>query len=94
MCARGAVAPARSHERTAKGLDAIRAKGKDWTENHIVHRAEVNGPFPNENRFAVRFIFDVTDKPSGKRTTMDEVGLFTIENGKITREEFFYPTGD
>jgi hypothetical protein len=25
---------------------------------------------------------------------MDEVGLFTIENGKITREEFFYPTGD
>ena len=81
-------------DRTAKGLDAIRAKGKDWQDSHIVHRAEVNGPFPNENRFAVRFTFDVTDKPSGKRTTMDEVGLFTIENGKITREEFFYPTGN
>jgi hypothetical protein len=23
---------------------------------------------------------------------MDEVGLFTVENGKIIREEFFYPT--
>jgi hypothetical protein len=33
----------------------------------------------------------VTNKPSGKRMTMDEVGLFTIENGKIVREEFFYP---
>ena len=81
-------------DRTAKGLDAIRAKGKGWQESHDVHRAEVTGPFPNENRFAVRFLFDVTEKPSGKRSTMDEVGLFTIENGKITREEFFYPTGD
>jgi len=80
-------------DRTAKGLDAIRAKGKDWQESHIVHSAEVTGPFPNENRFAVHFVYDVTDKPSGKRMTMDEVGLFTIENGKITREEFFYQTG-
>ena len=53
----------------------------------------MTGPFPNENRFAVHFVFDVTDKPSGQRTTMDEVGLFTIENGKITREEFFYTGG-
>jgi hypothetical protein len=81
-------------DRTAKGIDAIRAKSKDWQSSHIVHSAEVMGPFPNDNRFAVRFIFDVTDKPSGKRSTMDEVGLFTIENDKITKEEFFYPTGN
>ena len=81
-------------DRTSKGLDAIRAKGKDWGESHVVHKAEVTGPFPNENRFAVHFTFDVTDKPSGKRTKMDEVGLFTIENGKITREELFYPAVD
>ena len=81
-------------DKTASGLDAIRAKGKGWGESHIVHRAEVTGPFPNEDRFAVRFMFDITDKPTGKRTTMDEVGLFTIENGKITREEFFYPSGN
>ena len=81
-------------DRTAKGLDAIRAKGKDWQESHVVHSAEVSGPFPNEDRFAVHFVFDVTDKPSGKRTKMDEFGLFTIEDGKITREEFFYPTGN
>ena len=77
-------------ERTATGIEAIAAKGKWWVDNHIVHKAEVFGPYPHDNRFAVRFLFDVTNKPSGKRMTMDEVGLFTIEGGKITREEFFY----
>ncbi len=80
-------------ERTAKGLDAIRGKGKWWMENHTVHKAEVFGPYPHDDRFAVRFLYDITNKPSGKRMTMDEVGLFTVENGKIVREEFFYSTG-
>jgi ketosteroid isomerase-like protein len=88
-----AAAPPGS-ERTAKGLDAIKAKGKEWMSSHIIHSAEVQGPFPNDNRFGVRFVFDVTDKPSGKRMQMDEIGLFTVEDGKITREEFFYPTGN
>jgi ketosteroid isomerase-like protein len=79
-------------ERVVKGRDGIHGKSKVWRETNVVHSAEVAGPFPNENRFAVRFMFDVTNKPSGKRMKMDEVGLFTIENGKITREEFFYST--
>jgi len=80
-------------ERTTKGLDAIRGKSKWWNENHTVHKAEVFGPYPHDDRFAVRFVYDVTHKPSGKRFAMDEVGLFTVTNGKITREEFFYQTG-
>jgi ketosteroid isomerase-like protein len=80
-------------DRTAKGLEAIRAKSKWWVDNHTVHKAEVFGPYPHDNRFAVRFVYDVTNKPSGRRINMDEVGLFTIENGKITREEFFYTQG-
>jgi ketosteroid isomerase-like protein len=77
----------------ATGMAAIRAKGEWWNNNHEVHKAEVSGPYPNGNRFAVRFNFDITNKPSGKRMQMDEVGLFTVENGKITREEFFYQGG-
>jgi ketosteroid isomerase-like protein len=80
-------------DRTAKGLEAIRAKSKWWTENHIVHKAEVTGPYPHDDRFAVGFKYDITNKPSGKRMTMDEVGLFTVVNGKITKEEFFYSMG-
>lgn len=77
-------------ERAAKGLDAIRAKSKWWRENHIVHKAEVFGPYPHDDRFAVRFVYDVTHKPSSRRFAMDEVGLFTVANGKIAKEEFFY----
>lgn len=77
-------------DRTATGLEAIRAKSKWWNENHTIHKAEVFGPYPHDDRFAVRFLFEVTNKPSGQRITMDEVGLFTVVDGKITREEFFY----
>jgi len=80
-------------DRTSQGVEAIRAKGKWWGDNHTVHKAEVSGPYPHDDRFAVRFVFDFTHKPSGKRTTMDEVGLFTVDKGKIIREEFFYTPG-
>jgi ketosteroid isomerase-like protein len=26
----------------------------------------------------------------GKRMQMDEIGVYTVKNGKIVREEFFY----
>jgi hypothetical protein len=80
-------------ERTVAGLEAIRAKGKWWVDNHVVHKAEVSGPYPHDDRFAVRFVYDVTNKPSGQRMTMDEIGLFTVVGGKIAREEFFYTMG-
>jgi len=80
-------------ERVASGLDAIRKKSEWWYENNEVHRAEVSGPYPNGDRFAVRFVFEVTNKSTNKQMTMDEIGLFTVENGTITREEFFYPGG-
>ena len=64
-----AFMPPGAGDRTANGLDAIRAKGKSWGDTHTVHKAEVTGPYPNEDRFAVRFTFDVTDKPSGNRMT-------------------------
>lgn len=77
----------------ATGLPAIRAKGEWWYNNHEVHKSEVFGPYPNGNRFAVRFLFEVTRKANGQRLQMDEVGLFTVENGKVSREEFFYQAG-
>jgi hypothetical protein len=79
-------------ERITKGLDAIRAKSKWFAENNEVHKGELTGPYPHDDRFAVHFMFEVTNKPSGQRRTIDEVGLFTVVDGKITREEFFYTT--
>ncbi len=80
-------------EAESRGLKAVMEKGKQWMANHEVHSSKLEGPWPNGDRFIVRFTYDVTNKPSGRRMQMDETALFTVENGKIVREEFFYPTG-
>lgn len=74
----------------AKGLPAVLAKGKWWADNHEVHKAEVEGPFPHGDRFAVAFKYDITRKTDSQRIQMHEVALYTVNNDKIVREEFFY----
>jgi hypothetical protein len=73
-----------------RGIDAIVQKNRWWVENHEVHSASAEGPWPHGDRFIVRFAYDVTNKPSGQRMKLDEVGLYTVKGGKIVREEFFY----
>jgi ketosteroid isomerase-like protein len=68
----------------------VKGKGEWWLANHEIHSASVTGPWPHGDRFVVGFQYDVTNKPSGKRMKMDEVGVYTVRNGKIVREEFFY----
>ena len=77
-------------EREAHGIAAIAAKGKWWRDNHDVHSVVINGPWPHDDRFIVNFEYDVTHKPSNQRMHMSDVGLYTVKNGKIVREEFFY----
>lgn len=71
-----------------KGRKAVEDKGKWFAENHQVHASRVEGPFVNGDQFVVRFELDVTPKGKG-RTTMREVGLYTVKNDKITEERFF-----
>lgn len=80
-------------DRTAKGLAAIKGKGEWWYGNHTVHSLKVTGPFPHDDRFVVIFDMDVTNKGSGQRIQMQEAALYTVANGKIVKEEFFYAMG-
>ena len=80
-------------DRVSRGLAAIQAKGEWWNANHEIHSATVAGPWPLEDRFIVGFRFEVTNKPSGRRMTMEEMALYTVQDGKIVREEFFYNAG-
>ena len=76
-----------------KGIEAIRGKHHWWYENHEIHGEEVNGPFVGDGQFAVEFKMDVTHKPSGKRFQMSEMALYTVRNGKIAHEHFYYNAG-
>jgi SnoaL-like domain len=53
-------------------------------------RGEVNGPFMGVNQFAVQHTYETTFKPTGERRRFTEMALYTVENGKIVREHFFY----
>lgn len=44
----------------------------------------------DDDQFAVHFAYDVTAKPSGQRFNMAELALYTVKDGKIVREQFFY----
>ncbi len=77
-------------EQTQSGIAKIKGKNQRWADNQEVHGVVAEGPFPHGDRFIVRFKHDVTPKHTGKRMTMEEMGLFTVQNGKIVKEEFFY----
>jgi hypothetical protein len=74
----------------SRGIDAIRAKNERWFRENEVHSANAIGPFVGEDQFAVRYDFDVTHRPSSRRMQMSEMALYTVKDGKIVREHFFY----
>jgi len=77
-----------------KGLDKVRAKTEWWEKSHEVHSMEVSGPFVANDKFVVQFDIDVTDKNTNKRMQGGEVGIYTVKNGKVAREEFLPKVGD
>jgi ketosteroid isomerase-like protein len=72
-----------------KGRAGVEAKGAWWYANHEVHTVQVGGPYVHGDQFVVRFTMDVTPKGQA-RIQMDEVGVYTVEGGKIVEERFFY----
>jgi ketosteroid isomerase-like protein len=76
--------------REIKGIDAVRQKNQWWSENNQVHSAGVDGPYLADTKFAVYYNYDVTFTPSGQRNKMEEVALYSVKDGKVVREQFFY----
>lgn len=72
-----------------KGRQAVNGKGEWWYANHTIHNTHVEGPYVSGDQFVVRFTFDLTPK-GGQRHKMDEVGIYTVKNGKIVEESFLY----
>jgi hypothetical protein len=78
----------------SRGIEAVRGKTDWWEKNMEVHSVKVSGPFVAHDRFVVQYDVDMTDKNSKERMQMSEVGVYTVKDGKIAREEFLPHTGD
>ncbi len=77
-----------------RGIEAIRGKADWWISAMEVHDFKVSEPFVAHDRFVVQYDIDVTDKESQKRFQMSEVGVYTVKDGKIVREEFLPSLAD
>jgi len=73
------------------GLDGVLAKAHWSKANNEVHSEKIEGPLVAGSHFCVHFTYDVTFRPTGVRNTLDELGVYEVKDGKIVREEFFYP---
>lgn len=73
-----------------EGRDQAKAKGDWWVQNNEIHAFSTEGPMVNGDQFVLRFKMDVTFKPTGERSTVDEVAVYTVREGKIVEERFFY----
>ncbi|WP_413581017.1 SnoaL-like domain-containing protein [Bdellovibrio sp. HCB288] len=74
----------------SRGKQNALKKNLEWEKKMEVHSSQIDGPFPSGDRFAVHFNYDATDKETNKRWAMEEVGIYTVKDGKIVKEEFFY----
>jgi hypothetical protein len=72
------------------GLEALKEKSKLFQSMlEEFHGAKISDPIVAGNHFALTWTLDATMKGQ-KRSTMEEVCVYKVEDGKITLEHFFY----
>jgi SnoaL-like domain len=76
-----------------RGADGVRGKIDWWVNAMEVHSFKASEPFVAHDRFVVQYDADVTDKKAKNRFQVSEVGVYTVKNGKIVREEFLPRVG-
>ena len=72
------------------GIEAVRAKTVRWFESRHVHEVSIDGPFVTGNQFALFLDMIITDRRNGADQPFTEIAVFTVCEGLIIEERFFY----
>ena len=79
------------------GKEPVIRKSEVFQGNNAIHSQDLRGPFfsgdadASSGRFGVYTSIVFSPKAGGgERQTHEEVGLYTVKNDLVTREEFFY----
>lgn len=73
-----------------EGKEAVIQKGVQFHEMvEEFHGFETSEPIVAGNHFSVRMKMDVTFK-GAPRSSMEEIALYEVKEGKIVSEQFFY----
>jgi hypothetical protein len=72
------------------GKKNVLAKYRTWEADHEIHAMDVEGPWVGATGFVLKYRIDVSQKSTGQRSQMEEIAVYTVQNGKIVREEFHF----
>ena len=70
-----------------RGKEGVRGKIDWWVNAMEVHSFNASEPFVAHERFVVQYDADVTEKETKNRRKLSEVGVYTVKDGKIVRED-------
>lgn len=73
-----------------KGRAELAKKAELFSKAFEVHSNIVSEPIVAGDFFACSMILDVTNRSSGTRSTMSEICVYEVRDGKVVREQFFY----
>lgn len=84
------IEPDGAPTKEVKGLEAVKQKTEQFNNMvEAMHGMEISGPLVADKFFTCAMKMDITFK-GAPRSTMEEICLYQVENGKIVREEFFF----
>ena len=78
------------------GKEPVIKKSEVFQGNNNIHSQDLHGPFfcgdanAGSGKFTVYTSIEFSPKSGGKRVKHKEVGIYTVKNDLVTREEFFY----
>ncbi len=76
--------------KVTEGIEAVIAKGQHFNDMvEEMHGMEISDAIVADNFFSCSMKMDVTFK-GAPRSTMEEICLYQVADGKIVREEFFF----
>lgn len=85
------IEPEKSNIPVFQGLQAILKKGEDFRNSvEVWHGLSVSAPLITKEYFAISFTVELTYKGQKEPTTLEELIIYQVKNGKIIQEQFIY----
>lgn len=72
------------------GIDAARGKARFRFGKGRIDELGIDGPFVSGDQFALFLDMLITDPASGQTQPFTEIAIFTVRDGRIIEERFFY----
>ena len=72
------------------GIDAARGKAQFRFGEGCIEDLGIDGPFITGDQFALFLDMLITDPATGTARPLTEIAIFTVRDGQIIEERFFY----